>query len=99
MGPQMSQGAGAQAQTPPPVPPVYGERRDAPNSQNGNDQFAQQVAGHMARSASQKALQLLHMGAGEVRVYIERNHYSVHVLSFCGGVVLSVVSLLGLLNF
>merc|ERR1711870_231917 len=63
-----------------------------------SDQFAQQIAGHMARTASQKALGLLQFGAGEIRVYIEKNHYSVHVLSFLGGVALIVVSCLGLLN-
>lgn len=58
----------------------------------------QQVAGQMARTASSHALGLLRKGAGEIRVYIEKNHYSIHVLSFCGGIALSVSSLAGLLN-
>eukprot|EP00416_Gambierdiscus_australes_P039844 CAMPEP_0171101978 /NCGR_PEP_ID=MMETSP0766_2-20121228/56501_1 /TAXON_ID=439317 /ORGANISM="Gambierdiscus australes, Strain CAWD 149" /LENGTH=209 /DNA_ID=CAMNT_0011562147 /DNA_START=51 /DNA_END=680 /DNA_ORIENTATION=+ len=49
-------------------------------------------------SAVERATGLLKMGAGEISVYIEKNHYSIHVLSFCGGAALSVVSFLGLLN-
>mmetsp|Transcript_3144 Transcript_3144/g.8064 ORF Transcript_3144/g.8064 Transcript_3144/m.8064 type:complete len:231 (+) Transcript_3144:125-817(+) len=62
------------------------------------DSFAQQVMGQMARSATQHGLGLLKKGAGEIRIYVEKNHYSVHVLSLCGGAALASVSLLGLLN-
>mmetsp|Transcript_94256 Transcript_94256/g.148224 ORF Transcript_94256/g.148224 Transcript_94256/m.148224 type:complete len:236 (-) Transcript_94256:27-734(-) len=62
------------------------------------EQFSQQVAGHIARTAAEQTVSLLRKGAGEIRVYIERNHYSVHALSFCGGLALTLVSGLGLLN-
>jgi len=58
----------------------------------------QLVAGRMARSAAEQTVGLLRKGAGEIRVYIERNHYSVHALSLCGGLALAFVSALGLLN-
>lgn len=65
---------------------------------NFAEQVTQQVAGQMARTATTQVASLLRKGAGEVRVYIERNHYSVHALSLCGGGALAVVSGLGLLN-
>merc|ERR1712039_14222 len=51
-----------------------------------------------AGNALQKATGLLQSGAGEIRVYIEKNHYSIRVLSFGGGAALTVVSFLGMLN-
>merc|ERR1712224_477962 len=52
----------------------------------------------MVGSMSEKATGILKVGAGEIRVYIEKNHYSIRVLSLCGGAALSVLSFLGLLN-
>ncbi|CAK0820232.1 unnamed protein product, partial [Prorocentrum cordatum] len=50
-------------------------------------------------AAAEKAMTLLKSGAGDISVYIEKNHYSINVLSFMGGAALSAVSFLGLLNF
>mmetsp|Transcript_11230 Transcript_11230/g.8796 ORF Transcript_11230/g.8796 Transcript_11230/m.8796 type:complete len:202 (-) Transcript_11230:120-725(-) len=50
-------------------------------------------------AAGEKAMNLLKSGAGDISVYIEKNHYSINVLSFMGGAALSIVSFLGLLNF
>merc|ERR1712172_418354 len=59
---------------------------------------SQHVAGQIARTVTEQTVGLLRRGAGEIRVYIERNHYSVHALSLCGGLALALVSFLGLLN-
>lgn len=86
---------------PAPTPPVYGESGQNSQSNPQHDvaqEFARDLATSMARSAAQQGLGLLQRGAGEIRVYIEKNHYSVHVLSFCGGVGLTLVSFLGLMN-
>eukprot|EP00927_Polykrikos_kofoidii_P028711 TRINITY_DN24993_c0_g1_i1.p1 TRINITY_DN24993_c0_g1~~TRINITY_DN24993_c0_g1_i1.p1 ORF type:complete len:228 (+),score=45.92 TRINITY_DN24993_c0_g1_i1:110-793(+) len=85
--------------------PVGGE---APSffEQSPGEQFVQKAAqqavknaaGQMALSAAENAKSMIFKGAGEVSVYIEKNHYSVHVLSFCGGCILMLVSFLGILN-
>mmetsp|Transcript_109368 Transcript_109368/g.193736 ORF Transcript_109368/g.193736 Transcript_109368/m.193736 type:complete len:222 (+) Transcript_109368:41-706(+) len=69
-----------------------------PVLQQASSSVAQQVAGQVAWSAAEQTAGLLKRGAGEIRIYIEKNHYSVHVLSLCGGIALVVVSFLGLLN-
>eukprot|EP00928_Gymnodinium_smaydae_P082595 TRINITY_DN65913_c0_g1_i1.p1 TRINITY_DN65913_c0_g1~~TRINITY_DN65913_c0_g1_i1.p1 ORF type:complete len:210 (+),score=42.93 TRINITY_DN65913_c0_g1_i1:81-710(+) len=61
-------------------------------------QVAKDAAGKLAQSAADSAMRLLKMGAGEINVYVETNHYSVRMLSFCGGLFLAFVSFLGLLN-
>eukprot|EP00929_Paragymnodinium_shiwhaense_P086509 TRINITY_DN47012_c0_g1_i1.p1 TRINITY_DN47012_c0_g1~~TRINITY_DN47012_c0_g1_i1.p1 ORF type:complete len:258 (+),score=45.58 TRINITY_DN47012_c0_g1_i1:52-825(+) len=61
-------------------------------------QAMQEVAGTMARSAVERATGLLQKGAGEIRIFVEKNHYSVHALSLLGGLTLAAVSTLGLLN-
>merc|ERR1712083_636476 len=49
-------------------------------------------------AAAEKTMNLLKSGAGDISVYIEKNHYSINVLSFMGGAALAAVSFLGLLN-
>eukprot|EP00928_Gymnodinium_smaydae_P033523 TRINITY_DN23996_c0_g1_i1.p1 TRINITY_DN23996_c0_g1~~TRINITY_DN23996_c0_g1_i1.p1 ORF type:complete len:255 (+),score=49.37 TRINITY_DN23996_c0_g1_i1:77-766(+) len=66
--------------------------------QSAAQDMSQQMAGQLARSAAAQAAGLFRRGAGEIQVYVEKNHYSVHALSLCGGVFLCCVSLVGLLN-
>merc|ERR1719408_1150123 len=60
--------------------------------------MSQHVAGQVARTVAEQGVGLLRKGAGEISIYIERNHYSVHALSLCGGLALALASALGLLN-
>lgn len=72
------------------------------HSQSGKPQMMQEmsnsIAGSLAMSAAEQSMGLLRKGAGKIRVYIERNHYSVHALSLIGGLALVVLSTVGLLN-
>eukprot|EP00927_Polykrikos_kofoidii_P079211 TRINITY_DN75999_c0_g1_i1.p1 TRINITY_DN75999_c0_g1~~TRINITY_DN75999_c0_g1_i1.p1 ORF type:complete len:240 (-),score=20.08 TRINITY_DN75999_c0_g1_i1:92-724(-) len=80
------------------APPSFEQSPGGQFVQQAAQQAVTDVAGQMAWSAADRARNFLQKGAGEVSVYIEKNHYSVHVLSFCGGLALCVVSFLGLLN-
>lgn len=61
-------------------------------------QAVKQAAGTLASGAAERVSGILKNGAGEIRIYIEKNHYSVVALSFVGGLALTGVSLLGCLN-
>mmetsp|Transcript_46365 Transcript_46365/g.110407 ORF Transcript_46365/g.110407 Transcript_46365/m.110407 type:complete len:255 (+) Transcript_46365:110-874(+) len=75
-------------------PPAFGSSGAAPSQgASMQDHMAQQIAGSLARSAADRALGMLRYGAGELRVFVEKNHYSVHVLSLLGGLFLAVLSL------
>merc|ERR1719343_1408295 len=77
-----------------------GKPSDAEAAVGGAMADAMSKAGKDAMGkAAEKAMSLLKSGAGDISVYIEKNHYSINVLSFMGGAALTTVSFLGLLNF
>lgn len=51
-----------------------------------------------ASSAAQGAGRLLQRGASEVTLHVQANPYTITLMSFVGGIVLTVVSLLNVLN-
>eukprot|EP00928_Gymnodinium_smaydae_P064402 TRINITY_DN47730_c0_g1_i1.p1 TRINITY_DN47730_c0_g1~~TRINITY_DN47730_c0_g1_i1.p1 ORF type:complete len:250 (+),score=52.66 TRINITY_DN47730_c0_g1_i1:76-825(+) len=57
-----------------------------------------QAAGQMLHNAAGRASDFFTHGATEIRVFVEQNHYSVHALSFLGGLALIVLSLFTVLN-
>mmetsp|Transcript_129300 Transcript_129300/g.249442 ORF Transcript_129300/g.249442 Transcript_129300/m.249442 type:complete len:215 (-) Transcript_129300:124-768(-) len=66
--------------------------------QSVQQEAAKQVTEGLVKNAAERATGFLKMGAGEISVYIEKNHYSVNALSLMGGLALTSVSFLGLLN-
>mmetsp|Transcript_11336 Transcript_11336/g.25785 ORF Transcript_11336/g.25785 Transcript_11336/m.25785 type:complete len:257 (+) Transcript_11336:69-839(+) len=89
------------------VPPTPGAANDGMSAQSPmpgfasqqsspgvslQDSMAQQIAGAVARSAADRALGILKTGATELRVFVEKNNYSVQVLSLLGGLALMTFS-------
>merc|ERR1712039_225230 len=78
-----------------------GEPSPVGKPQTANDALqdaATKAAVGVVGNALGKATNLLQGGAGEIRVYIEKNNYSIRVISFMGGLALTVISFLGMLN-
>jgi len=79
---------------------------EASNAAQAAQAAGQQAAQNATAAATQEAAsqamhqagRVLRLGASEVRLFIVSNHFSIHMLSFIGGLVLLAVSLLGMLS-
>jgi len=67
-------------------------------AQDAGGRVAQEMATQAVSAAARGTASVIRAGASEIRVYIEKNHYSVEVLSLCGGIALAILSFLSLFN-
>mmetsp|Transcript_68892 Transcript_68892/g.128612 ORF Transcript_68892/g.128612 Transcript_68892/m.128612 type:complete len:253 (+) Transcript_68892:83-841(+) len=80
------------ASAPSAMPAFGGQPSSSHGAPSLQDTMAQQIAGAVARSAADRALGILKTGATELRVFVEKNNYSVQVLSLLGGLALMTFS-------